>query len=381
MKTLKLLFMGTPAFALPSLERLRQSGHRLDAVVTRPDRPRGRGGRLCFAPVKEWALRHQVAVYQPFRLKEEGFLCRLRELAPDLIVTAAYGKILPPEILALPPQGCINLHASLLPAYRGAAPIERAVMDGALLTGVTVIMMAPEMDAGDIILQEAEPVGATDTAGELHDRLAVKGAALLVRAVEELARGVARPVPQDPAGVSYAPPLRPEEERLDWRRPALFLYNQIRGMHPRPGAYTTFEGRRLKVWRAAPPALATGQSPKPGSEPLHGSLPEPGSPPKPSTGPLPEPVLSTEPVTGQSPEPGSLPPFTGQFPKPGAFSKSFAGPLPEPGSILGVTGEGLLVAAGDGALELLELQPEGKRSMAASSFYRGCRPPAGARFA
>jgi methionyl-tRNA formyltransferase len=312
-KTLKLLFMGTPSFALPSLELISGSGHRLAAVITKPDRPRGRGGRLGFSPVKEWALRHEMPVYQPSRLIEESFMRQLREQAPDLIVTVAYGKILTPEILALPPLGCINLHASLLPAYRGAAPIQRAVMDGADRTGVTVIFMTPEMDAGDIILQEAEPVSAGDTAGDLHDRLAVKGARLLLRAVEELAHGTARPVSQDPARVSCAPRLSREEERLDWSRAAIALCNQIRGMNPRPGAYTIFSGRRLKVWRAAP-------------------------------------------------------------------HEAFAGPPAPPGTILGTTAEGLLVAAGEGVLELLEVQPEGKRPMAAGSFYRGFRPPAGAVF-
>ena len=161
MKSLKLLFMGTPHFALPSLEQLYRSGHKLAAVVTQPDRPRGRGKKLNPSPVKQWALENEIALYQPARLKESSFLRELETVAPDLIAVVAYGLLLPPELLKLPPLGCINLHASLLPAYRGAAPIERAVMDGARETGVTVMFMAEELDVGDIILQERQPISFT----------------------------------------------------------------------------------------------------------------------------------------------------------------------------------------------------------------------------
>ncbi|NLM23330.1 MAG: methionyl-tRNA formyltransferase [Firmicutes bacterium] len=311
---MKLLFMGTPAFALPSLELIRESRHRLAGIVTRPDRPRGRGRRLSVSPVKEWALKNGVALSQPAGLKDPSFWEWLEGLAPDLVITVAYGKILPPALLDYPPLGCINLHASLLPAYRGAAPIHRAVMAGEESTGVTVIKMNPQMDAGDIILQEAVPIRIDDTTGTLHDRLASLGARLLLQAVDQLASGEAVFKPQDHAAATLAPPLTPEEERLDWRRSAWELYNQIRGLNPRPGAFTFFRGRRLKIWRAAPPA----------------------------------------------PEKG---PGEGR-----------------PGELLAVSPESFTVAAGDGALTVLEVQPEGKKAISAGDFCRGYRVAPGERF-
>ncbi|MFY9503451.1 MAG: methionyl-tRNA formyltransferase [Dethiobacteria bacterium] len=325
MKKLKLLYMGTPHFALPSLEQLYHSDHLLVAVVTQPDRFRGRGKLLRPSPVKQWALERDLPVLQPEKLKEEAFLRKVAEIAPDLIVIVAYGKILPPRLLQLPPHGCINLHASLLPAYRGAAPIERAVIDGVPETGVTVITVAPELDAGDIILQERQPVHFTDTAGELSERLAAAGARLLRQAVNQIASGSARRTPQDHSRATFAPPLRPEEAQLDWSEDALSLYNKIRGLNPRPGAYTIYRGRRLKIWRAA----------------LPGSL-ENGA-------------------RGES--------------KAVTFPKD----LP-PGFLLALQGDRIFVTAGDGRfLELLELQPAGKRRINAGDFYRGYRPPAGAR--
>jgi len=250
LKPLKLVFMGTPVFALPSLEALHRSAHRLEAVVTPPDKPRGRGRRLQLAPVADWARNNGVETVQPARMSDRSFQAWLKEKAPDLVVTVAYGKILPPEILDLPALGCINLHASYLPAYRGAAPIHRAVMEGARSSGVSVIKMIPELDAGDIVMQEQEPVSLSDTAGTLHDRLAEKGAGLLVRAIDALSRGTVEPVPQDHEKATYAPPLEPGEERLDWSLTPLELYNCIRGLNPWPGAYTIYEGRRIKVWQA-----------------------------------------------------------------------------------------------------------------------------------
>lgn len=318
MKELKLLFMGTPQFALPSLERLYSSEHSLVAVVTQPDRARGRGRALSVSAVKRWTLDHEITLLQPDRLKQNGFLQRVEAVAPDLIVVVAYGLILPAALLELPPLGCINLHASLLPAYRGAAPIERAIMDGAKETGVTVMAVSPDLDAGDIILQEGLPIGPEDTGGMLRERLARIGARLLRQTVDEIALGRACRQPQDPAGVTYAPPLRREEERLDWSENALALYNKIRALNPSPGAYTTCRGQRLKVWRAAPPGE---QSP-----------------------------------SGR------------------------AGDSPVPGSICRMGGGRLIVACGrGGSLELLELQPAGKKRISAADYCCGYSHTAGER--
>ncbi len=265
MKPLRLIFMSTPVFALPSLEKIHDSPHRLEALVTRPDKPKGRGRKLSLVPAAEWARKNEVEVAQPSRMTDRSFLAWLEEKNPDLIVTVAFGRILPAEILDLPPLGCINLHASYLPAYRGSAPIHRAVMEGAPHSGVSVIKLTPELDAGDILIQEKEFISLTDTAGTLHDRLAEKGARLLLQAINALAEGTAEPFPQDHGQATYAPPLEPGEERLDWTLVPVELYNRIRGLNPWPGAYTTFEGRRIKVWRAAPPeeveTVNTGESP------------------------------------------------------------------------------------------------------------------------
>ena len=251
MKPLKLIFMGTPAFALPSLDRLKLSPHRIDALVVPPDRPCGRGRKVSIAPTKAWALKYGLEVVQPEKMNEKNFLNWLKKKRPDLIITVAFGRLLPPAILQLPALGCINLHASYLPAYRGAAPIHRAVIDGVESSGVSIIYMAPELDAGDIITQEKVAISSLDTAGMLHDRLASRGASLLCSTVDSLAIGQAARMPQDHAQATCAPPLAPADEHLNWNHSAIEIYNRIRGLNPWPGAYTTFEGKRLKVWRAA----------------------------------------------------------------------------------------------------------------------------------
>ncbi|MDY6825687.1 MAG: methionyl-tRNA formyltransferase [Bacillota bacterium] len=253
MKQLKIVFMGTPDFALPSLNLLNLSPHSLLAVVTAPDRPAGRGRKLFPSPVKKWAQKNEIALYQPEKMGDSDFYTRLKQLSPDLIITVAYGKLLSQRILSLPSLGCINLHASNLPAYRGAAPIHRAVMDGAPCSGVSVIEMTDELDAGDIIMQEEETISLYDTAGMLHDRLAVRGASLLVRAVQSIAEGRVHKWSQDHARASYARPLTEDDEVIDWNRSPGELYNQIRGLNPIPGAHTFFKGKRLKVLRAAYP--------------------------------------------------------------------------------------------------------------------------------
>lgn len=253
MKPLKLVFMGTPAFALPSLDLLYLSPHKIEALVVPPDRPCGRGGQVRPAPVKEWAQKHRLEIVQPEKISEDSFMAWLRGIQPDLIVTVAFGRLLSNAVLQLPALGCINLHASYLPAYRGAAPIHRAVIEGSEFSGVSIIEMTPELDAGDIIMQEKEEISPFDNAGMLHDRLAVRGASLLLKAIDVLWRGTASPVTQDHAEATYAPPLGAEDERLDWNCSATEIYNRIRGLNPWPGAYTSFKGKRLKVWRAARP--------------------------------------------------------------------------------------------------------------------------------
>lgn len=243
--------MGTPQFAIPSLELIKKSGHHLTGLVTQPDRAKGRGRKVTFGPAKTWALENDLEVWQPASLKDEDFLTWLREKNPDLIVTVAYGNLLNKTLLELPPLGAINLHASYLPAYRGAAPIHRAVIEGAPFSGVSIIFLTPELDGGAVIMQEKEEITLLDTAGTLHDRLALKGARLLVEAINSMAAGTYTKTAQDPKLATYASPLSRLDERLDWNDSALNLYNRIRGLNPWPGAYTLLCGQRVKVWKAA----------------------------------------------------------------------------------------------------------------------------------
>ncbi|RDV83452.1 methionyl-tRNA formyltransferase [Ammonifex thiophilus] len=247
---MRLVFMGTPAFAIPSLEALTRAGHELVLVVTQPDRPKGRGGKLTPPPVKEWALRYGLPCLQPVRLKDPAFLAALREAEPEVIVVVAYGKILPPEVLNLPPRGCINLHASLLPKYRGAAPIQHALLSGEKETGVTTILMDEGMDTGDILLQESLVVGEEENFGSLHDRLAQLGAELLCRTLSLWKEGKIKPKPQDHSQATYAPPLRSEDEIIRWEEPAEKIKNLVRALDPAPGARTFWQGKVLKIWRA-----------------------------------------------------------------------------------------------------------------------------------
>ncbi|HWR55781.1 MAG TPA: methionyl-tRNA formyltransferase [Negativicutes bacterium] len=257
----RVVFMGTPDFAVPTLASLQENKYQLVGVVTQPDRPKGRGQKLAASPVKEFALAHGLPVYQPERVKEPGFVSQLRALAPDVIVVVAYGQILSAEILTLPPYGCINVHASLLPKYRGAAPIHWAVINGETVTGVTTMHMDRGMDTGDMILKAEVPITCTDTTGSLHDKLAPAGARLLLQTLQQAAAGTAPREKQDGTQATYAPLLKREHERLDWGRTAQVLDCQIRGLNPWPGAFTTHRDRRLKVWRAVPLAEGTGGLP------------------------------------------------------------------------------------------------------------------------
>ena len=246
----RLIFMGTPQFALPSLEALLAAGEEVAAVVTQPDRPRGRGQLVTASPVKELALAWNLPVLQPQRLKDPELIGRLRALAPEIMIVVAYGRILPHEILALPSVGALNVHASLLPRYRGAAPINWALIRGEKETGVTIQWLRDEVDSGPIFLQERVPIAPADNSGTLYDRLSERGAALLVQSLERLRRGEAVKLPQNDAAVTLAPPLSREMRRLLWELSAPAAAGWIRGLDPRPGAYTRWQGRVLKLFGA-----------------------------------------------------------------------------------------------------------------------------------
>lgn len=260
-------------------------------------------------PVKKAASRFELPVYTPPRCRAPEFVEQVRALAPELIVLAAYGQILPASLLAIPPLGNLNLHASLLPKYRGAAPIQRAILEGETLTGVTIIQMTPELDAGDILAMAAEPIRPKDTYGSLEARLARLGAHLLLETLQHLQEGRLQPIPQEHSQATYAPPIKKEERFLQWQEPASRCHNRVRAFSPKPGAATFWRGRLVKIW-------------------------------------------STHPEDG----------------------------VGEPGVVLQVAPEGILVACGEGALRLLELQPEGRNRLTARDFINGYRVQPGSRF-
>ena len=244
--------MGTPEFAVPSLRALVEAGHDLCGVFTQPDRPKNRGMRLQPTPVKEYAMSKEIPVYQPATLKDGTALAQIKALAPELIVVAAYGRILPKELLDCPPLGCVNVHSSLLPKYRGAAPINWAVIHGETETGVTIMHMAPELDAGDIILQQSTPIGPDETAAQLHDRLACIGGELIAKAVSMLEDGTAPRHPQDPSKATYAPMLSREMSPIDWTKSAKEIHDQVRGLIPWPATTTqVIGGRTVKIFSTA----------------------------------------------------------------------------------------------------------------------------------
>lgn len=259
---MRLVFMGSPDFAIPSLRALAESKHELAAVVTQPDRPRGRGRKPRPTPVKELAKLLGIRVYEPVKLEE--IWEPLAQIQPLVIVVVAYGKILPPEVLRLPKLGCINVHASLLPKYRGAAPIHRAIINGETKTGVTTMFMEEGLDTGDILLQEAITIGENETAGQLHDRLAEKGAGLLLKTLGQLESGELKRVSQKHAEATYAPPLTSADEIIDWNKPARQVKDQVRGLNPWPGACTTWNGKILKIWQVE---LVTGTKREEGTMP------------------------------------------------------------------------------------------------------------------
>lgn len=244
---MRVIFMGTPDFAVPSLQKLLDRGDDVRAVFTQPDKPKGRGHKLQAPPVKELALQHGIPVYQPGTLKDQEIQEQIKALAPDVIVVAAYGKLLPKAVLDVPKLGCINVHGSLLPKYRGAAPIQWAVINGDKTAGVTTMYMAEGMDTGDMLLKAETPVGPEETSGELFDRLKDLGARLLGETLDQLQAGTLRRIPQNEGEATHAPMLSKEMSQLDWSRPAQELHDLIRGLHPWPCAAAQLDGKRLKL--------------------------------------------------------------------------------------------------------------------------------------
>ena len=301
---MRIVFMGTPDFAVGSLKALAEAGkYEIVSVITQPDRPKGRGRQMLMTPVKEYALSQGYEVHQPQRVKTPEFVAQLREMNPDLIVVAAFGQLLSQEILSMPKYGCINVHASLLPKYRGAAPIHYAIMQGEKESGVTIMQMDIGMDTGDMIKKVVVPIDENMTMGELHDELKVKGAELLLEVIDEIDAGKAQPEKQNEAEATYASLLKRDMERIDWSKAAANIHNLIRGFNPAPGAFTKLpDGKNLKIW---------------GSR------------------------LTDKTATS------------------------------EPGTVVEATKHSFFVACGDGVLEIIEVQPESKKRMAAQVFING----------
>jgi methionyl-tRNA formyltransferase len=246
---LRVVFMGTPEFACPTLQKLIDRGEQVVAVVTQPDRPKGRGQRLMPPPVKELAVRHAIPVYQPLKVRDPDFIEFLRQLNPDVIVVVAFGQILPKSLLDIPPLGCINVHASLLPRYRGAAPLNWCIINGENETGVTTMLMDVGLDTGPMLLKQSTPVDGNEDIVSLHDRMSVMGAVLLSETLDGLAAGTILPQEQDGSQSCYAPMLKKEDGRINWHRDAGSIHNQVRGLAAWPVAFSYLDGQVLKVYR------------------------------------------------------------------------------------------------------------------------------------
>lgn len=245
----RIVFFGSPIFAIPTLERILQGPDEVVAVVTQPDREKGRGRKKSPSPVKELALKQGLTLYQPEKVREDLFLEKMKELRPDLFVVVAFGQILPKPLLNVPRFGAINVHASLLPQYRGAAPIAWAILRGESRTGITTMLMDEGVDTGDILMQVEIPIEKEETGETLQKKLAVLGGELLMETLEKMKSGQLSPMPQDPSKASYAPQLKKEDGRIDWKRPAEEIDRQIRAFNPWPGAFTGWEKGLLKIYR------------------------------------------------------------------------------------------------------------------------------------
>ncbi len=261
---MKIIFMGTPEFAVPSLEMLINEGYEVIAVVTQPDKPKGRGNKLAAPPVKGFALEHGITVLQPAKIKTPEFVGQIRELGPDLLVTAAYGKIISKEMLDVPTLGCINVHGSLLPAYRGAAPIQWSIINGEKVTGITTMFTDVGLDTGDMLLKKEIEISSDMTAGELHDAMAVLGAQVLKETLSELKKGTLVRKPQDDSLSSYAPIITKEVGLMDWNKTAQQVHDLVRGTSPWPGAYTFLNESKMRVWKTCVSTLENKHSHLPG---------------------------------------------------------------------------------------------------------------------
>lgn len=261
---MRVIFMGTPDFAVPVLEAIIQAGHTVIGVYTQPDKPKGRGKSMQYTPVKEKALEYQIPVYQPARVREPEVIEEIRNLQPEIIIVVAFGQILPEELLAIPPYGCVNVHASLLPKYRGAAPIQRVIMDGEKESGVTTMYMAKGLDTGDMIEQLVVPINAKETGGSYHDKLAEAGARLCISTMEKIEAGTAPRIPQDDSRSCYAHMLKKSMGELDFEQPAEVLERLVRGLNPWPSAYTQLQGKNLKIYEADVVEIPENQQREPG---------------------------------------------------------------------------------------------------------------------
>ena len=247
---MNIIFMGTPDFSVPALRALVEGGHKVTAVVTQPDKPKGRGKAVQMTPVKEAALELDIPVYQPAKVREEGFLQQLKDLNPEVIVVAAFGQILPQRLLDIPAYGCINIHASLLPKYRGAAPIQWVIIDGEKETGITTMQMNAGLDTGDMLEKRVVPIDPDETGGSLHDKLSAAGGELILSTLEKLEKGLLTPEPQTEENTCYAKMLTKALGKMDWEKTAVELERLIRGLNPWPSAYTGLDGKTLKIWQA-----------------------------------------------------------------------------------------------------------------------------------
>ena len=245
----QIVFFGTPSFAIPALKNLIQEPEQVIAVVTQPDRKRGRGMKVVFSPVKALALQCDIPLLQPEKVKEEAFQEKIRKLQPDLFVVVAFGQILPKSLLNIPRYGAINVHASLLPKYRGAAPIAWAILKGERVTGVTTMMMDEGMDTGGLLMQKEIPIGEDETGETLHDKLSELGAQLLSETISRMKEGKVQHTPQDHSKTTYAPPLKKEDGHIDWRKEAKEIDCQVRAFNPSPGAFAEWEGQWLKIYK------------------------------------------------------------------------------------------------------------------------------------
>ena len=318
---MRVVFMGTPVFAVGALEAIIAAGHQVAAVVTQPDKPKGRGKEIQVTPVKACAAAHGVPVFQPARIKERGAVEVLRSYNADIFVVAAFGQLLSEEILSMPKYGCVNIHASLLPRYRGAAPIQRAIMDGEERTGITIMQMDKGLDTGDMLMKAEVVIDPKETGDSLHDKLAAAGAELIVKALSGIACGELTPVKQNEEEACYAKMLQKSMGRIDWQQSAKKLDCLIRGLISWPGAYTGFRGRNLKIWEEESMTEAEAAS---------------------------------EDV---------------------AMQKDIAGAAP--GSVVGVNKEAFYVKTGEGILKILAVQPEGKKRMQVKDFLLGYQIKAG----